>query len=79
MKKKLYKEDLDILPCNNPECDHTSHDQTMFFHSVCHPDDPLWVSYEDGCLDITCSVCGKRIALVAVAAAIFQAHIGVAN
>ncbi len=79
MKKTLYKEDLDMFQCNNPECDHSSHDSTMFFHSACHPDDPFWVSYQDGHLEITCCVCQKTVAVVAVASAIFQSHLGIAN
>ncbi len=33
--------------------------------SACHPDDPFWVSYQDGQLEVTCCVCQKTVAVVA--------------
>jgi hypothetical protein len=64
MPEPLYKEDLKDLkcPCGRPGCE-----DPLFFHSQCHPAAPTWTSYFDGVLTISCVVCDKIIAQIAVA------------
>jgi hypothetical protein len=52
-----------------PGCNHSEHDGTVFFHQKCHPGGKVEVSYTQGGgqLKITCTRCGRRIALVSVA------------
>ena len=70
-----YRADLDRLAaggCQSPGCDHSAHDNTVFLHARCHPSAPTYCSYEagSGVLRITCSVCRKPVASVAVASAL---------
>lgn len=59
-----FREDLDPLRCANGCQDHP-----IFMHSVCHPEDPVWVSYDkqSGTLLVECSICEQRIVCVKVA------------
>ncbi len=67
--RPLYREDLDLMQCATPGCDHTGHDCTMFFHGRCHPHAATWSSYDasSGWLLVVCAECGANIACVAVA------------
>lgn len=60
----LYIEDLKDMkcPCGRPGCE-----DPIFMHAACHPSAPTWASYFDGILTISCSVCEKVIAEIAVA------------
>ena len=61
----LYQEDLDAIPCAmcaEPKCD-----DPKYVHSGCHFDEPLWVVYYGGYLNILCSKCDKVVASIAVA------------
>lgn len=63
----LYKEALDATECSVPGCDHKDHAPGYFLHSKCHTGSPVWVMYLNGNLFVTCSVCKKVVASIAVA------------
>lgn len=63
----LYREDLDRAQCGDPGCDHTSHDEPLFFHGRCHIESPTWTYYHNGYIKVICAVCRQLIAHVAVA------------
>jgi hypothetical protein len=57
--------DHEVNQCNDAETD----DHGLYFHSLCHPDEPPWACYEPGgYVRFTCSVCELEVCEVAVAA-----------
>lgn len=62
----LYREDLDPMHCQTPGCDHAAHDG-LYLVSRCHPRAGASVMYHDGTMFVTCRICGKDIASIAVA------------
>lgn len=66
--KRLTVTDFAEMTCGNPECTHHG-DPELFLHSLCHPETPPWAAYNHltQALEFSCSVCGERVALVAVA------------
>ena len=50
---------LDGMGCSNPECG--AHDGPMTIHSRCHPEVPMWVTYENGILNVECAQCGGLV------------------
>ena len=60
----LHKEDLDNMHC---KCGKPSCEETITFHSGCHPRSPTWTSYFGGEVVIRCSACSKVILNVKVA------------
>lgn len=62
-----YREDLDPSVCSHPSCAGKPPGHTVWFHAGCHLEAPTWVRYRDGALTITCSVCTRTLATIAVA------------
>jgi hypothetical protein len=62
----LTKDDLERMECQIPGCKHESHEFVL--HSRCHYRTPTWTSYQNGVLTITCSLCHKVVAEIAVMA-----------
>lgn len=67
MPEPLYKDELDHLPCFNPDCDHTSHTKPMALNAYCHPTKPVRVWYKDGLLTLNCAICKQIVVQIAVA------------
>jgi hypothetical protein len=68
----LYREELDTMPCGNPDCDHTAssegpHEHKMVLMAQCHPTAGMRVWYEQGAVHAACASCGKDVASVYVA------------
>ena len=63
MSKTLRRIDLDQLRCA-AGCD----GHPIVLHSVCHPRAATWAAYdrESGNLTITCCLCKREIAVIAV-------------
>jgi hypothetical protein len=65
--KTIYRESLDGMTCQNPGCDHTSHDHGLYLSPGCHPGGPVFALYDMGVLKIECATCHRPVAEVAVA------------
>jgi hypothetical protein len=63
----LTRRDLDNIPCGNPKCKHTAHDEPMYVHGHCHIQAPVVCIYQDGVLEIRCTACGDLVTRIAVA------------
>jgi len=65
----LNRQQLDVMQCQMPGCDHKNHPSQFFFHSRCHITADCEVSYDNktGLLKIDCGECGTNICLVEVA------------
>lgn len=63
----MYLEDLSQAECDDPNCTH-EHDDKLFIHSKCHPDENVMVLYHKGSLDIFCGTCSEFVCSIAVAA-----------
>lgn len=61
----LTRAELDERTCSVRHCrnDHGP----LYLHGACHVQKPSWVSYHNGEIEIHCSECGSRVALVKVA------------
>lgn len=61
------RRDLDPLKCGAPGCDCSG---PLILSGRCHLGKPVRVSYDwtTGVLTVTCSVCGKLVTTIAVAA-----------
>jgi hypothetical protein len=48
--------------CDLPDCNH-EHNGTVFIHSRCHPESPVWISYTTASelLKVTCSKCRRGV------------------
>lgn len=62
----LTKDDFERMQCENPDCRHESHE--LVLHSNCHPRTPTWTAYRNGVLTVTCSLCHRVVAEIAVMA-----------
>lgn len=60
----LHREYLDLMKC---ACGKTACEEPVILHSICHPKEATWVSYYGGNITVTCSLCEKVIAVIAVA------------
>lgn len=67
LKKAAYREDFDMSKCT--ECEHGApgYEDTLYLHSNCHKGLPYFAGYFDGVLTLTCAVCDKVVAKIAVA------------
>ena len=63
----LFKEDLDKLKCDCPNCGNTGEICPMDIKGKCHPESPAWVAYHSGRITVQCVECNQVIADVAVA------------
>lgn len=66
VRPPLTRRELDHMKCGNPACADT-HGSEMYLHAGCHVRAGLTVHYEDGVLTITCRLCKRGVARVAVA------------
>lgn len=56
-----------VLKDRGVACGHE--DQTMYFHSRCHPDEPTWSYYDrdKGTVTVECAMCRNTILTIQVA------------
>lgn len=59
----LYREDLDLHKCGNPNCKAPVH--AMRMGPRCHPDAHFAITYFSitGCLELQCVACGRTTRL----------------
>ena len=57
----LYKEDLEKMVCNQG-----CKEDGLWIEPKCHKEAGTWARYGDGSLRISCYICGRRIAEIAV-------------
>jgi len=60
----LYRERMDLLRC---DCGTLGCEDRLAFHAKCHETELLRAKYFDGVLALTCSVCNRHVARIAVA------------
>jgi hypothetical protein len=58
---------LNDTGCDTPDCGHDH--SILFIHSGCHPEEAVEIAYhkDTGTLLVSCSVCEKAVAEIAVA------------
>ena len=68
MAKIATQQDLNMMVCSTPGCDHKDHGQ-MYLHGRCHPESPTWTYYDsnDCCLVVICAECRTVIVRAKVA------------
>jgi len=63
----VTRRQLDEATCSAPGCDHTAHDDGLWLHAACHPDQPVQAFYLDGVIEMQCAICGRMVVRVEVA------------
>lgn len=65
----LTRAELDAATCSNPGCAHDHDDGPLYLHATCHAAAPVDTRYEHGEIVLTCGLCDREVARIAVAEA----------
>jgi hypothetical protein len=66
MKPKVaFTEDLKGLTCSMEGCG--SEEGPVYLHASCHLESPLWISFSEGALTVTCAECKTFVTSIKVA------------